>query len=576
MSNFDEVFDWVVVGSGGGSMCSGLLMRERGKSVVILEKTEFVGGTTARSGGVMWIPNNPFLKRDGIDDSFEKVATYLDTLAGDHDDTPGSTRVRRHTYLREAPQMLAFLQKQQIPFTRVSYWPDYHDELPGALKAGRTVVAELFDLNSLGNWKKKLRPGFLMVPASLDEGLKIMRARYLPEGKVAMVKVGVRIIAGLLMGKRYISAGAALQGWMLSKALQAGIDIRTESPVDEIIIEDGTAKGVITIKDGKPWRIGARLGVLVNAGGFAHNQRMRDQYIPGTKTIWSGAAPGDTGEMIEEMMRIGAATAQMDERVGNQTTLPPGAEKSDIKPGAQQLTAAPHAILVDQSGVRYMNEGGSYMTYAKGMLERNKTVPAIPSWAVFDSQYTQRYMLAGVAPTKARLKKWQDAGYVKCGDTIEALAREINVDAKALVATVERFNGFVAKNRDEDFHRGERAYDLWLGDPTHKPSATLGSIDKAPYYAVPVHPGDVGTYGGVVTDEFARVLRADGSVIEGLYATGVSTASVMGRVYPGAGSSVGPSFVWGYVAANHAANRGAGGVRSTAPDLGSADLSGSQ
>ncbi|MFT3930651.1 MAG: FAD-dependent oxidoreductase [Spongiibacteraceae bacterium] len=553
MSDFDEVFDWVVVGSGGGSMCSGLVMREHGKSVVILEKTEYVGGTTARSGGVMWIPNNPFLKRDGIPDSFEKAATYLDTLAGESTDAPGSTQIRRHTYLREAPQMLAFLQKHNIPFTRVSYWPDYHDELPGGLKEGRTVVSRPFDMNRLGEWKKKLRPGFLMLPAEWEEALKVPRARYMSEGRKVIVKVAFRILAGLLTGKRYISAGAGLQGWMLHTALRAGIDIRTESPVSELIIENGIAKGVLTIKNGKPWRIGARLGVLVNAGGFAQNQRMRDQYIPGTKTTWSSAAPGDTGEMIEEMMRIGAATAQMNERVGNQTTLTPGSEQADVKPGAQQLTASPHAILVDQSGVRYMNEGGSYMAYAKKMLERNQTVPAIPSWAIFDSQYLRRYPLGGPStPSKKKQQSWKEAGYLKCADTIEALAREINIDATALKNTVERFNGFVAKNRDEDFHRGERAYDNWLGDPTHQPSATLGSIDQAPFYAVPVHPGDVGTYGGVVTDEFARVLRADGSVIEGLYATGVSTASVMGRSYPGAGSSVGPSFTWGFVAAKHA------------------------
>lgn len=553
MTDFDEVFDWVVVGSGGGSMCSALVMREQGKSVVILEKTDLVGGTTARSGGVMWIPNNPFLKRDGIDDSFEKAATYLDTLAAEHDDTPGSTRIRRHTYLREAPQMLAFLQKQNIPFTRVSYWPDYHDELPGALKAGRTVVSRPFDMNRLGTWKKKLRPGFLMLPAEWEEALKVPRASYMNAGRVVMVKVALRIVAGLLTGKRFISAGAGLQGWMLHASLRAGVDIRTETPVSEIIIDNGAATGVLTLKDGKPWRIGARIGVLINAGGFAQNQRMRDQYIPGTKTSWSSAAPGDTGEMIEEMMRLGAATAQMEERVGNQTTLPPGAETVDIKPGAQQLTAAPHAILVDQSGVRYMNEGGSYMTYAKGMLARDKTAPAIPSWAIFDSQYLRRYALAGpTPPSKKKLRSWKEAGYLKCGDTIEALAREINIDEKTLAATVERFNGFVANNRDEDFHRGERAYDLWLGDPTHQPSASLGSIDQAPYYAVQVYPGDVGTYGGVVTDEFARVLRGDGTVIAGLYATGVSTASVMGRSYPGAGSSVGPSFTWGFVAAKHA------------------------
>jgi 3-oxosteroid 1-dehydrogenase len=256
--------------------------------------------------------------------------------------------------------------------------------------------------------------------------------------------------------------------------------------------------------------------------------------------------------MIEEMMRHGAAIAQMEEMVGNQTTLPPGAENDDIKPPGQLITAAPHAVLVDQTGVRYMNEGGSYMAYCKGMWARNKVVPAVPSWAVFDTQYLRNYMLAGTMPGLKKPKRWYDEGYLRKADTISDLARQLNIEPLALSTTIERFNGFVANNRDADFNRGERAYDRWLGDPYHKPSATLGSICEAPFYAVPIVPADVGTYGGVVTDDRARVLRKDGSVISGLYATGVSTASVMGRAYPGAGASIGPSFVWGYVAAKHA------------------------
>jgi 3-oxosteroid 1-dehydrogenase len=372
--------------------------------------------------------------------------------------------------------------------------------------------------------------------------------------EVLACRVILRGIAARLAGKQWVAGGAALQGWALQSALRSGVEIRTESPVSELIVENGMIKGVVTTHAGTVRRIRARLGVLINAGGFARNQRMRDQYVPGTSVQWSMAAPGDTGEMIEEMMRHGAAIAQMEERVGNQQTLPPGAENSEAKPAAQALTAAPHCIVVDQSGVRYMSEGGSYMAYCKTMLERNKRVPAVPSWAVFDSQYVRKYMLAGTMPGSEKPQRWYDSGYLKKADSIEALARQLNVDAATLQATVGRFNGFVANNRDEDFHRGERAYDRWLGDPYHKPNETLGTINEAPFYAVPVYPGDVGTYGGVVTDEHARVLRADGTVIPGLYATGVSTASVMGRAYPGAGASIGPSFVWAYVAAKHAAH----------------------
>ena len=552
MSDFDETFDFVVVGSGGGSMCAALVMREAGKSVLILEKTGLIGGTTARSGGVMWIPNNPIMKHHGIQDSPEKAMTYLDNVVGDHEDAPAATRARRQAYATEAPRMVDFLLGQGIRLTRVSSWPDYYDERPGGSVPGRTVVAELFNTNLLGPWKEKLRPGFLSAPAMLEEFVRLARLHQSWSAKFLALRVGFRIIAAKLTGKRWVSAGAALQGQMLHAALQAGVEIRTESPVHELIEEAGQVAGVVTVKDGRPRRVGARHGVLVNAGGFAHNQRMRDIYQPGTSAKWTNAAPGDTGEMIEEMMRHGAAVAQMEEMVGYQTTLAPGTENNDVKPGVQSLPAAPHAILIDQSGVRYMNEGGSYMAYCKGMLERNKTVPAVPSWAVFDNHYIRTYMLAGTRPGYKKPQRWYDEGYLREAGTIEELARRISIDPTVLKATVERFNGFVARNKDEDFHRGDRAYDRWLGDPFHKPSQTLGTIAQPPFYAGPVVPGDVSTFGGVMTDEHARVLRADGTVIPGLYACGTSTASMMGRAYPGAGSSIGPSFVWGFVAAKHA------------------------
>jgi 3-oxosteroid 1-dehydrogenase len=557
MSDFDEIVDFVVVGSGAGSMCAGLIMRSLDKSVLILEKTNLVGGTTARSGGVMYMPNNPFMKRDGVEDSFEKAATYLDAVLGEQSDAPGASHARRRTFLTEAPRMLEFLGKQGVKLTRIKEYPDYYDDRPGGLAAGRAVIAELFNVNELGSWREKLRPSFaaLPLPASLEEMFELPRYKQSWRVKMLILKLVLRGVMAKITGKHWVAGGAALQGRMLQAALRTGVEIRTESPVKELIIEAGAVKGVLAVKDGRPWRVGARLGVLVNAGGFAHNQRMRDQYQPGTSVKWTMATNGDTGEMIEEMMRHGAAIAQMEERVGHQMTFPPGAIEKEVKPSAQAMTASPHAILVDQSGVRYLNEGGSYMEYCQVMLERNKTVPAVPSWAIFDSQYMHKYMLAGTMPGSKKPQEWYASGYLKQADTIETLARQLKMEPTKLQATIERFNGFVAKNRDEDFHRGEREFDRWLGDPFNKPSATLGAIDQGPFYAVQVYPGDVSTYGGVVTDEHARVLRNDGSVIPGLYATGVASASVMGRAYPGPGASVGPSFVWGYLAAKHAASK---------------------
>ncbi len=552
MSTFDEIFDWVVIGSGGGSMCSALVLRQAGKSVLILEKTGLIGGTTARSGGVMWIPDNRFMKRDGVPDSQEQGNRYMDAVVGDHNDTPGASRARRQTYVAEGTRMVDFLVDQGIRLNRVSYWPDYNDELPGGSEKGRTVVAELFNVNELGPMKDKLRPNFIPLMSTLDEMLKLRFIKKSWESKRIAVRFALRTILAKLTGKHFVTAGAALQGRMFQAALKAGVEFRTEAAVKELVVENGAVTGVVAMVDGQPRRVGTRLGVLVNAGGFAHNQEMRDKYIPGTSTKWTNVTEGDTGEMILEMMRNGAAIAQMEEMVGNQMSIPPEMADDPVKPVVQGVTAAPHAILVDQTGLRYMNESGSYMTYCQGMLARNKTVPAVPSWAIMDSQFMKNYSLITPMPGGRKPQSWYDSGFLKKADSIEELAGLLKIDPAVLRGTVDRFNGFVARNVDEDFHRGERAYDRWLGDIYHKENASLGAISEGPFYAVEVVPGDVGTYGGVVTDEKARVLRDDGSVIAGLYATGISTASVMGRAYAGAGASVGPSFVWGYVAAKHA------------------------
>jgi 3-oxosteroid 1-dehydrogenase len=273
--------------------------------------------------------------------------------------------------------------------------------------------------------------------------------------------------------------------------------------------------------------------------------------MPGTSVDWTVAGHGDTGEMIEEAMRIGAATAQMSERVGNQVTVPPN-HKSDFLPLVQSNVYKPRAILVDQSGVRYMNEGGSYVDFARNVLERDKIVPAVPSYMIIDQQYLNHYMLADTLPGSPKRKVWEREGYLKTGATIGELAANLGMNPATLHQTVARFNAFAHAGKDDDFGRGDRAYDRWLGDSGHKPNETLGPIETGPYYALPIYPGDVGTFGGVMTDEAARVLREDGSIIAGLYATGAATASVMGQTYAGAGSSIGPTMTWGYVAARNA------------------------
>ena len=505
----------------------------------------------------MWIPNNPFM--DPGEDSTEKGIRYLDAVVGDDLGCTGhhareaaalmSPRVARCSNSWCGRGSSSSAARPSGPITTTS--------LPGGCKTSRTVVAKPFDKNELGDWAPKLRQGMLEVPVRLDDGMKLAYAKFSWKYRLLFAKVAAKVVAGKVRRQHWVTAGAALQGRMLQAVLKAGVDIRLKTPVDEMIIEDGKVTGVLTTRDNKPWRVGARLGVLVNAGGFARNQAMRDKYMPGTRAEWSAVNESDTGDMHREMERIGGVLAQMDEMVGFQMTRAPGWETHYVPPGAQAITAKPHAILVDQSGERYMNEGGSYEEYCERMVKRDREVPAIPSWAIVDQTYMDRYPLANGGSGKKIPANWIESGYLKHADTLEGLAAQIKVEPAKLRATVDRWNGFVEKGVDEDYHRGERAYDQFLGDiMAHDRARSLGKIDKPPFYAVDVVPGDVSTYGGVITDADSRVLDGDGEPIAGLYATGVSTASPMGRVYPGAGASVGPSMTFGWIAAKHAAGLG--------------------
>jgi 3-oxosteroid 1-dehydrogenase len=546
MSNWDETADFVIVGSGGGSMCAALACVDMGLRPLILEKEPLVGGSTAMSGGILWIPGNALMAEAGVADSPELGLKYLQGLVPEQ---PGSTLARKQAYVNTGPKMVDWLRAKGIPFVYCRGWPDYYDEQPGGQPQGRSLGMALFDVRKLGKWKDKLRRNFVRLPVQGVEGHKMMLAARTLTGMLTSVKVGARILKTKLLGTEYAGSGAAIQGWMLFTALKAGIDIRTDCPTIDLVTEDGRVTGVIAKQNGKTVRIGANRGVLINAGGFARNAEMRKQFGPQPSfTEWTASNPGDTGEMLKTAMGLGAATHGLDRAIWVVASRQPN---GNLGIHANEL-AKPHLIVVDKNGKRFTDESCSYMETGQNIYKAG----AVPCWAIMDSRHRARYSWA-LTPPRYTPSEWISSGYMKKAATVDELAEKCGIDKAGLNATVSRFNGFVAGGRDEDFHRGERAYDRYFGDPTHKPSPTLGTVSQPPYYAVELYPGDVGTYGGLVTDENGRVLKEDGEVIPGLYATGNVTAGVTGAVYPGAGASIGASFIFGYRAARHA-----GGVNS--------------
>ncbi|MGF6640459.1 FAD-binding protein [Paraburkholderia sp. MM6662-R1] len=560
-TNWDATYDFVVVGSGGGSMCAALACKSVGKEALIIEKQAKVGGSTGYSGGVWWLPNNHVMKRHGVSDSYERARQYFDaavTYQG-----PGTSDARREAYLRTGPKMAEFLEQQGMQFVYADGWSDYYDTLPGGEPRGRSLLARLFDVKELGEWAPRLsRYKGPSMPANSDEYPQLFLMKRTWGGKRKAMQLGGRMLYQKITGKELVANGAAIQGRMLQMALRANVPIWTDTPVREFIVEDGRVTGIVAVRSGRELRVRAREGVLLNTGGFSHNAEMRRRYQPQPSSAdWTNANPGDTGEILQAAIALGGAVDCMEEAwwvvtsLGPNEELPEGARAPDGSslPFMHHLDLSlPFSIMVDQDGERFCDEAGAYMEIGQRMYQRHKqTGKAVPAWVVMDSRQRKYYPWGTAMPGQIP-QKWLDSGYMIKADTLEELAAKCSIDRAGLLETVKRFNGFCETGVDEDYGRGSRAFDRCHGDPTIKPNPNLGPIEEGPFYAVRMYPGDVGTAGGLVTDEYGRVLKDDGSQIPGLYATGNCTASVVGRCYPGAGSSIGASFVFGYIAALHA------------------------
>lgn len=543
--------DVVVVGAGGAGMTAALKAATEGLDTLLVEKSPWFGGSTARSGGGVWIPGNYALRDAGqVDpDDAERASEYLEAIVGDV-----VPRSRRDAFLSRGPEVMDFVRERTpVRFAWVPEYADYHPEAEGGRLRGRSVEPVPLDASFLGDELQRLHPAYTKAPANLivtqadfrkiSLGLRTLR------GPLTMVRVLVNRLVATLRGRRMYAMGNALTIGLRQGLVDAGVPVAYETELTGLLIEDDRVVGVQTSRG--PVR--ARRGVILGSGGFEKNLELREKHQPHpTSTEWTTGSVNNTGGGLLAGIAAGAATDLLDDAWWGPTIpLPSGpwfclAERN-----------LPGSIIVNSAGRRYMNEALPYVEAVHAMYAGEATgVSHVPSWMIVDQRYRNRYLFAGLSPRQPFPGRWYKAGVVKKGATLAELAAEIGVPADALEETVERFNGFARSGVDEDFHRGESGYDRYYSDPTVKPNPSLHAIDHGPFYAIRIVPGDLGTKGGLVTDERARVLRPDGSVIPGLYAAGNVSSAVMGRTYAGPGATIGPAMVFGYLAAEDLARGG--------------------
>jgi 3-oxosteroid 1-dehydrogenase len=553
MDEWDYLTDLLVVGSGGG-LTAAVTTATMDRDALVVEKEELIGGSTAMSGGVLWLPNNPLMVEDGVADSVDQGLEYFESVVGPP--TPASSLVRRNAFIREGSTMVNMLRDLGVDFLRCEGYSDYYAGVRGyrgGVARGRSIECNYFDAHRLGPWEHKLRGAFTGgIVVFTHESSRAQLLLRTGEGARVAARIGARTIGGQLRGQARLTNGAALVASLLNLVIERSVPVWTGTALTELVVENGEVVGAVLDRRGKVVRVRARGGVLLNAGGFAHNREMRERFSKDqpNSAQWSSSNPGDTGEVIELAMKLGAAVDLMDEAWWIPTAIKPDGRPVFV----HGERCKPGCIIVDSVGNRYFNEAVSYMEAGQLMYQRDRTVPAVPSWLILDSRYRRRYPLAFRRPG-LNPKKWRTRDFMTKAGSLDELASLCGLDKDVLRSTVERFNGFAASGVDDDFHKGEGDHERWYGDQSNTPNPCLGPIDDAPFYAVALYPGDVGTSGGLVCDEHSRVLDDDGTAIPGLYASGNSTASVMGRTYPGAGASIGASMVFAYLAAKHAASR---------------------
>ncbi|MBS0474255.1 MAG: FAD-dependent oxidoreductase [Proteobacteria bacterium] len=552
--SWNKEVDVVVVGSGAGGLLAALVAARNHAQVLVVEKDRQWGGTSATSGGGIWIPGSDQAKAAGFEDDLDDAFKYVRALSADN--VPDDL-IR--AYVDNAAPMLRWVTANtEIVYTAQPY-PDYHAENPGGSATGfRTHLPEMFDGTLLGADLKTQR--FPSPAASLFGYLNwtfTETYQILYRGKGWLTGLARNLakywfdwpLRFTSRKDRRLTLGNALTGGLRVALNEAGVPVWLRTPMQELVSENGAVVGLVVLRDGKPYRIRARKGVVLATGGFDKNQQMRETHAPLYRNAsLSGGVTSNTGDGIVTGQAVGAGTRNMHSAWAAPVFYLPGEDRGRLVTIERAL---PGCIMVNQKGRRYLNEAASYHIVGQQMAQQHRDHgDASPSWMVFDHRYRHSFPMGPLLPL---VPDWMQSGAVKQvlkkGRTIEELAEAMGVDPATLALTVARFNQGAVKGEDPEFHRGEAAYDKMYGDYRHQPNPCLRPLSEGPFYAMPIYPGDIGTNGGLTTNARAQVVAEDGKPIKGLYAVGNTTASAMGESYPGAGVTIGPAMTFGYIAA---------------------------
>ncbi|WKG05914.1 3-ketosteroid-delta-1-dehydrogenase [Mycolicibacterium sp. HK-90] len=547
--------DLLVVGSGTG-LAAALAAHERGLSVLVVEKSSYVGGSTARSGGAIWLPSSPVVEECGGNDPVQRARTYLESVVADS--APRERSVAYLDNLRATVEMLRRTTPMKLFWAKD--YSDYHPEAPGGSAAGRTCECRPLNTAILGEYLPDLRPGVMEVSIPMpttgaDYRWLNLMSRVPRKGLPTVVKRLAQGIGGLALGRRYAAGGQALAAGLFAGAIRAGIPIWLDTSLTELVTEGDRVTGAVVEHGDESFTVTARRGVVLAAGGFDHDMDMRWKFqSESLGRNLSLGAESNTGDAIRLGQDVGADIASMDQSWWFPAVAPlPGAAPA-VMLAERSL---PGSFIVDQNGHRFANESADYMSFGQRILDLEKAgTPVESMWIVFDQQYRNSYVFAAeLFPRMPIPQTWFDAGIAVKANGFDELATKMHVRVDDLAATVARFNENAFAGEDPDFERGRSAYDRYYGDPTVTPNPNLRPLVKGPFYAVKMVLSDLGTCGGLRADDRARVLREDGTVIDGLYAIGNTAANAFGHTYPGAGATIAQGLVYGYIAARDAAGR---------------------